>query len=131
MEVCVINMYIMMAISVMMVCTSTLLVLIVWPRTWDCALKMVPMGISARMVAILVVSLMVKILVDGPEHTQDAMAGRMVTPSTPETRNRTERNCWNCGEHNHIAKNCRHGQRISCYKCSGLGHKEKYCQATY
>jgi hypothetical protein len=35
--------------------------------------------------------------------------------------------CWYCGEHNHVAKNCRHGNFISCNRCHEHGHKERFC----
>ena len=37
------------------------------------------------------------------------------------------RKCWNCGELNHVAMNCRHGQPIMCNSCHALGHKAKFC----
>ena len=35
--------------------------------------------------------------------------------------------CWFCGETNHVSINCRHGQKIYCFQCQGLGHKAKNC----
>ena len=35
--------------------------------------------------------------------------------------------CWYCGEHNHVAKNCRHGNFISCNRYHEQGHKERFC----
>ena len=37
------------------------------------------------------------------------------------------RKCWNCGEPNHVAMNCRHGQPVRCNSCYTLGHKSKFC----
>jgi len=37
--------------------------------------------------------------------------------------------CWNCGETNHSARNCRHGQRIECRSCGRLGHKAQHCRS--
>ena len=38
------------------------------------------------------------------------------------------RKCWFCGESNHISQNCRHGKKITCHSCNGLGHKAKFCE---
>ena len=42
-------------------------------------------------------------------------------------RTNSERRCWLCGETNHVSHSCRHGQKITCHKCYGLGHKAKHC----
>jgi len=39
--------------------------------------------------------------------------------------------CNYCGEENHRAKNCRHGQPLICRACTMPGHKEKHCKAWY
>ena len=35
--------------------------------------------------------------------------------------------CWNCGEQNHVAKNCKHGCKLQCNSCYEYGHKAKFC----
>ena len=35
--------------------------------------------------------------------------------------------CWYCGEHNHVVKNCRQCNFISCNRCHEQGHKERFC----
>ena len=35
--------------------------------------------------------------------------------------------CWNCGESNHMARNCRHRQSVTCHQCGENGHKSKFC----
>ena len=40
-----------------------------------------------------------------------------------------QRNCRYCGERNHSAQTCRHGQEITCHYCGLVGHKEKFCTA--
>ena len=35
--------------------------------------------------------------------------------------------CWNCGEANHMARNCRHRQSVTCHQCGEKGHKLKFC----
>ena len=42
-------------------------------------------------------------------------------------RGQEEKNCWYCGETNHVSKNCRHGKMIICHTCNGQGHKAKHC----
>lgn len=42
---------------------------------------------------------------------------------TPSAR----RGCYNCGEHNHNMRTCRHQQPLQCRVCSRYGHKERYC----
>ena len=39
-----------------------------------------------------------------------------------------KRGCYNCGERNHISKNCRHGGPIVCSSCKREGHKAKFCR---
>lgn len=38
------------------------------------------------------------------------------------------RGCYNCGERNHITKNCRHDGPITCTSCKRKGHKAKFCR---
>ena len=35
--------------------------------------------------------------------------------------------CYNCFETNHMIDSCRHKSKVTCFKCNGLGHKEKHC----
>ena len=35
--------------------------------------------------------------------------------------------CYNCFRTNHMIDPCRHKSRLTCFKCNGLGHKEKHC----
>jgi hypothetical protein len=35
--------------------------------------------------------------------------------------------CYNCGEENHVKKNCRFNQKIRCFHCGSLGHKSNRC----
>ena len=35
---------------------------------------------------------------------------------------RHHRTCWNCGESNHISKNCKHSRKLDCHMCGQLGH---------
>ena len=36
--------------------------------------------------------------------------------------------CHFCGELNHISRNCRFGEAVSCYSCGQRGHKQKFCE---
>lgn len=42
--------------------------------------------------------------------------------------NNRSRGCYNCGEQNHVKKNCRHGKPIKCHTCGKVGHKQKMCK---
>ena len=35
--------------------------------------------------------------------------------------------CYFCGESGHVKDSCRHGHRVECNTCGGLGHKAKFC----
>lgn len=35
--------------------------------------------------------------------------------------------CFYCGENGHAMQNCRHGRKVQCHQCNGLGHKAKFC----
>ena len=35
--------------------------------------------------------------------------------------------CWNCGESNHIRHNCKFSYPVECYSCKSTGHKMKFC----
>ena len=48
---------------------------------------------------------------------------------TQHRRVASSQNCWNCGERNHISKNCRFGRPIRCNKCHAMGHKAKFCKS--
>ena len=52
---------------------------------------------------------------------------RQVTTRQHRRENDSERSCWNCGETNHMQKDCRHGQKIKCNSCGYRGHKAKFC----
>ena len=49
--------------------------------------------------------------------------------NTPPPRNTARGNsyCYFCGESGHVKDNCRHGHRVECHACGGLGHKAKLC----
>lgn len=36
--------------------------------------------------------------------------------------------CYNCGERNHVKKNCRFGKPLQCFNCGDFGHKASLCQ---
>ena len=48
------------------------------------------------------------------------------TQSRPYNKSQRPR-CWNCGENNHVARNCRHGHAVKCHHCGENGHKIKFC----
>ena len=41
---------------------------------------------------------------------------------------RRSRGCFNCGEKNHTVSQCKYSQKIRCYQCHRLGHKNKFCE---
>ena len=41
----------------------------------------------------------------------------------------TARGCYNCGEGNHTVSQCKYDQKLPCFQCRKLGHKQKFCQA--
>ena len=51
------------------------------------------------------------------------------TQKRPHDRSHRPR-CWNCGESNHVARNCRHAHALECHHCGQSGHKQKFCGLT-
>ena len=41
---------------------------------------------------------------------------------------RRRRGCFNCAEKNHTVSQCKYGQKVHCYRCRRLGHKQKFCE---
>ena len=46
--------------------------------------------------------------------------------NNPAYQSKNRPKCWNCGESNHMARNCRHGRTLTCHKCGENGHKSKF-----
>ena len=36
--------------------------------------------------------------------------------------------CANCGEGNHVQRNCRYTEPLECHQCYNKGHKSKFCE---
>ena len=43
----------------------------------------------------------------------------------PDTRGLPR--CYNCHELNHMVDSCRYKSKVTCFRCNGVGHKEKHC----
>ena len=41
------------------------------------------------------------------------------------------RGCYNCGEYNHIQRNCRYDHEVKCVICNEYGHKSRFCTNNY
>lgn len=48
-------------------------------------------------------------------------------PLPPKPEKRATRACFNCGEANHMFRECRWNGPVTCHGCNGSGHKEKFC----
>lgn len=65
--------------------------------------------------------------------TYEMMKSKEKKPLSPKIRLRAterakvERNCYKCGEKNHMANSCRNG--IKCFKCDNFGHIAPHCPA--
>lgn len=64
---------------------------------------------------------------------KDRNRNRQVEYNQDSSRDRTYHSrigqCWNCGESNHISRNCRHDQKLTCRNFLGFGHKAKHCNS--
>ena len=52
---------------------------------------------------------------------------RTYESSNPQTDERRQKGCFNCGEYNHRQTNCRYDHRIRCNYCFKYGHKSRMC----
>ena len=55
------------------------------------------------------------------QHAVLLLSHRTSTPPRGNTQ------CYFCGESGHVKDSCRHGHRVECNTCGGLGHKAKFC----
>ena len=60
------------------------------------------------------------------QRTNPTNKNRIQEESSSNVRRR--RGCFNCAEKNHTVSQCKYGQKVHCYRCCRLVHKQKFCE---
>ena len=63
------------------------------------------------------------------EDIEKNRCGNVSNYITNKNYERRRTGCYNCGEFNHVSRNCRFDHKLLCSKCKRFGHKSRLCQS--